>query len=227
MQLAVISQILQVCKMSSKFFTNQGTNTLENRLKDILTHYDIKNLEFLIGYFRISGFKKIASLLDNVDKLRILVGINVDKLTLDAKNRGKKLNLLDYEKFSAEFCKNQSDILEEENYTQTIDESINQFVKMMVENKLEIRISQDKNIHSKIYILREKEFVKHDNTIEQKGSVITGSSNLTQNGLSKNYEFNVELKDNDDIKFALNEFEDLWSKSIEIKDEDIEIVKVY
>ena len=30
--------------MSSKFFTNQGTNTLENRLKDILTHYDIKKI---------------------------------------------------------------------------------------------------------------------------------------------------------------------------------------
>ncbi|MEA2018226.1 MAG: helicase-related protein [Campylobacterota bacterium] len=211
--------------MNSKFFTNQGSNTLENRLKDILTHYDIKNLEFLIGYFRISGFKKIASLLDNVNSLRILVGINVDKLTLEAKNRGKKFNLLDYEKFSQEFCKNQSDILEEEDYTQTIDESVHQFIKMMVEKKLEIRISQDKNIHSKIYILREKEFIKHDNTIEQKGSVITGSSNLTENGLSKNYEFNVELKDNDDIRFALNEFEDLWSKAVEIKEEDIETIK--
>ena len=140
--------------MSSKFFTNQGTNTLENRLKDILTHYDIKNLEFLIGYFRISGFKKIASLLNNVDKLRILVGINIDKLTLDAKNRGKKFNLLDYEKFSKEFCNNQNDILATESYSKEIDESVNQFIKMMVENKLEIRISQDKNIHSKIYIKR-------------------------------------------------------------------------
>ncbi|MEA3316287.1 MAG: helicase, partial [Campylobacterota bacterium] len=82
--------------MSSKFFTNQGTNTLENRLKDILTYYEIKNLEFLIAYFRISGFKKIASLLNNVDKLRILVGIDIDKLTLEAQQKGKKFNILDY-----------------------------------------------------------------------------------------------------------------------------------
>lgn len=46
--------------MSSKFFTNQGNNTLENRLRDILKNYNIEKLEFLIGYFRISGFKKIA-----------------------------------------------------------------------------------------------------------------------------------------------------------------------
>ena len=211
--------------MSSKFFTNQGSNTLENRLKDILTHYDIKNLEFLIGYFRISGFKKIASLLDNVDKLRILVGINIDKLTLEAKNRGKKFSLLDYEKFSQEFCNNQNDILASESYSKEIDESVNQFIKMMVENKLEIRISQDKNIHSKIYILRENEIKRHDETTEYRGSVITGSSNLTENGLSKNYEFNVELKYSEDIEFALNEFEDLWSKSIEIQETDIEIIK--
>lgn len=46
--------------MSSKFFTNQGSNTLENRLKDILSHYSVEYLEFLIGYFRISGFVKIV-----------------------------------------------------------------------------------------------------------------------------------------------------------------------
>ena len=211
--------------MSSKFFTNQDTNTLENRLNDILKHYDIENLEFLIGYFRISGFKKIASLLDKIGKVRILVGINVDKLTLDAKNRGKKFNLLDYERFNQEFIKNQTEILEKEEYAQSIDESIHQFVKMIVENRLEIRISQDRNIHSKIYILRENNIQRHNGTIEYRGSVITGSSNLTENGLSKNYEFNVELKYSEDIEFALNEFEDLWANSIEIIQTDIDTIK--
>jgi superfamily II DNA/RNA helicase len=211
--------------MSSKFFTNKDTNTLENRLTDILTHYDIENLEFLIGYFRISGFKKIASLLDEIENVRILVGINVDKLTLDAKNRGKKFNLLDYEKFNQEFIDNQKDILEKEEYSQSIDESVNQFIKMIVENRLEIKISQDKNIHSKIYILREENIKRHDGTTEYRGSVITGSSNLTENGLSKNYEFNVELKYSEDIEYAFNEFEDLWAKSIEITQTDIDTIK--
>ncbi len=211
--------------MSSKFFTNQGINSLENRLKDILTHYEIRNLEFLIGYFRISGFKKIALLLDRVEKLQILVGINVDKLTLDAKNQGKKFNLFDYEKFNQEFCRNQEAILAKENYVIEIDQSVNQFIKMMAQKKLEIRISQDKNIHSKVYILREQEIIKHDKMIEYRGSVITGSSNLTENGLSKNYEFNVELKYSDDIEFALNEFKNLWAGAIEIEESDIQTIK--
>jgi len=46
--------------VSSKFFTNTYGNTLENRLKDILKHYKVSYLEFLIGYLRISGFAKIA-----------------------------------------------------------------------------------------------------------------------------------------------------------------------
>ena len=211
--------------MSSKFFTNQGTNTLENRLKDILTHYDIKNLEFLIGYFRISGFKKIAKLLGNVDKVKILVGINIDKLTHDAQARGKKFNLFDYEKFNQEFIENQKECLTNEEYTQEVDESVNQFIKLIAQNRLEIRISQDKNIHSKIYILRENEIKRHNDTIEYRGSVITGSSNLTENGLSKNYEFNVELKYSEDIEFALNEFNDLWIKSVEITEKDIDTIK--
>ena len=64
--------------MSSKFFTNQDNNTLENRLKDILQFYNVSYLEFLIGYLRISGFAKIAPFLDKALKARILVGINVD-----------------------------------------------------------------------------------------------------------------------------------------------------
>ena len=56
--------------MGSKFFTNQGENTLENRLKDILSSYHVEYLEFLIGYFRISGFVKIAPYLQNIKKIR-------------------------------------------------------------------------------------------------------------------------------------------------------------
>ena len=63
--------------MSSKFFTNRDNNTLENRLKDILSqHKNIIHLEFLIGYFHISGFSKIATLFKNITSIRILVGIN-------------------------------------------------------------------------------------------------------------------------------------------------------
>ncbi len=220
--------------MSTKFFTNRDNNTLENRLRDILSHHQgITHLEFLVGYFRISGFRKIAALLDGITHGRILVGINVDRLTLEAKERGVKLNLTDFEKMSGRFVQEQlfGDAdrgyrgLVGEPYSQKVDESVMLFAKMIADKRIEIRISPEKNIHSKIYILREDEITRHDGTTEYKGSVITGSSNLSENGLTRNFEFNVELRDSDDIAFALAEFDNLWAGAIEITEADVEAIK--
>ena len=79
-------------------------------------------------------------------------------------------------------------------------------------------------MHAKIYIFRPKEFNQYST-----GSVITGSSNLTESGLGSrdksNYEFNVELRDYDDIKFASDEFEYLWNEAIDILPVDISSLK--
>ena len=209
----------------TKFFTNKDNNTLENRLKDILSYHDIKYLEFLIGYFRISGFIKIAKLLDNIQKARILVGIDIDRFIFEAKQKAKERTLFDIEAIKNQFVDEQETIIQNSPYSKEVEDSINILAKLLSTNRLEIKISPNKNIHSKIYILRQKEITRHDGSIEQIGSVITGSSNLTANGLSDNFEFNVELRDNDDIAFALNEFEDLWRNAIEIELKDVAQIK--
>ncbi len=211
--------------MSSKFFTNTYGNTLENRLKDILKHYKVSYLEFLIGYLRISGFAKIAPFLENVSKSRILVGINIDTIIAEAQIKGKKANLLDNFNLIDQFKDEQNSVLKNSEYAKEVDDSVDILIDMISSKKLELRISRDKNIHAKIYILREEAIEKHDGTIDYRGSVITGSSNLSKNGLENNYEFNVELRDSDDIEFALNEFEKLWSTSVEITKDDIDNIK--
>jgi len=211
--------------MSSKFFTNQGTNTLENRLKDILSHYSVEYLEFLIGYFRISGFVKIAPYLANIKKAKILVGINVDNIIADAKTKGKMPNLFDADGFKKSFKEEQKEVLAKAEYSKEVDESVEILLVMLEQNRLELKISKDKNIHSKIYILREEPKPNHDGTLDYRGSVITGSSNLSQNGLSGNYEFNVELRDSDEIAFSLGEFESLWAHAVEITHGEIETIK--
>jgi phosphatidylserine/phosphatidylglycerophosphate/cardiolipin synthase-like enzyme len=55
--------------------------------------------------------------------------------------------------------------------------------------------------------------------------VITGSSNLTDNGLERNFEFNVELREDTDIDFATETFDKLWNESIEIEQEFVEKLK--
>ena len=57
------------------------------------------------------------------------------------------------------------------------------------------------------------------------GSVITGSSNFSEAGLLNNLEFNVELKDYADVRFALDKFEELWAQGTDIRETYIEAVE--
>lgn len=64
--------------------------------------------------------------------------------------------------------------------------------------------SSKQKIHAKVYIFRPANFNEYAPC-----EVITGSSNLTDSGLGSNpesnYEFNVSLRQFEDVKFATNE----------------------
>ena len=72
--------------------------------------------------------------------------------------------------------------------------------------KCGLYIFRFQKIHAKVYIIRPEPFNSNTPAI-----AITGSSNLTDAGLgggdSYNYEFNVQLNDYDEVKFAADEFE--------------------
>ena len=86
----------------------------------------------------------------------------------------------------------------------------------VIARKIELRAHPTKRLHAKLYIFLPKGWNEH-----KPGAVITGSSNLTNAGLgsganASNYEFNVVLHDYDDVKFAKDEFGELWEESVEI-----------
>ena len=58
------------------FFTNEPGNTLLDRFKRSLAHF--RTFDCLVGYFRLSGFHELYPSLENVHKIRILVGIDAD-----------------------------------------------------------------------------------------------------------------------------------------------------
>ena len=60
---------------------------------------------------------------------------------------------------------------------------------------------------------------------EDFGKVITGSSNFSYSGLKGNLEFNVELKNSADVKYALDKFESLWEVSEPLNEEYISTLK--
>ena len=55
------------------FFTNEPGATLKYRFVQTLNA--VKYFDVLVGYFRSSGFNRLADSLNNVEKIRILVGL--------------------------------------------------------------------------------------------------------------------------------------------------------
>jgi len=99
-----------------------------------------------------------------------------------------------------------------------VEEGIKTFIKWLRPEKLQMRIYPESPLHAKVYIMRKD----MDKCPDSYGSIITGSSNFSQSGLVNNLKFNVELKDSRDVDFAIEKFEDLWSRSVDITEEYIE-----
>lgn len=205
------------------FFTNEPERDLYSRFSTILKS-NTQFFDILVGYFRTSGFFKMKDAMESVEKIRILVGLNVDKYTVKIID---KANMeLKYEapttKQAKEFF---SDAIENEfemaDPTLKIEQGVRTFIDWLKNGKVEFRMYMEAPIHAKVYIMR-KDMEKTPDTF---GSVITGSSNFSEAGLQNNLEFNVELKDSRDVQFALEKFEELWSQGVPVTEDYIEAVE--
>ncbi len=202
--------------MNTKFFTNQDQNTLFNKFKGVFEYNKtINNFDVLVGFFRSSGYFKLRPLLENVENIRILVGIDVDKITAQMQADGLALFKGDSEKTINNWQKKFNDDIQQANYNAQTEQGVKQFIADIQTGKVQLKAHPSQNIHAKIYIFRPDNFNQHT-----AASVISGSSNLTDAGLgikqNANYEFNVLLNDYEDIKFATAEFEKLWAEGVEI-----------
>jgi superfamily II DNA or RNA helicase len=68
------------------FLTNEPGNTLADRFQTLLTK-DTRFFDCLVGYFFISGFYKLYPSLENVEKIRILVGLKTDRTAYELLER--------------------------------------------------------------------------------------------------------------------------------------------
>ena len=202
------------------FFTNEENNTLLDRFKTIL-----KTVEFfdvLVGYFRISGFHQLYKSFEDIEKIRILVGLNIDKKTFSIIETSRDERKLDFETHSKTkeiVGKKLIEEIETSEDTQEVEKGILKFIEWLKSGKIEIKAHPTQNLHAKVYISR---YFKGDRDF---GNVITGSSNFTESGLVANYEFNVQLKNSNDVKYALERFEKLWNEAVDISDYYVDIVK--
>lgn len=217
------------------FFTNEANNTLLDRFKATLK--DTQLFDVLVGYFRASGFYQLHDALEPVEKIRILVGLSIDRDSYDMMQHHQELGMIDFESHQRTKKKYQENL---KNEIETSDENDHkleigirkfiEFLKTECQNstidkanigngkKLEIRAYPSKNIHAKVYIGK---FKPEDRDY---GFVVTGSSNFSESGFIANREFNVELRSKRDVLFAEEQFNTLWNESVDISDDFIDTI---
>lgn len=168
------------------------------------------------------GYERFSS-------IRLLVGLNVDKLVFELEQTNadmSRLNDTNKAKFTQAFSKAQQKSIQKESYDKQVQDSIQALQNALESNQLQIRIVREKNAHAKFYLFYNQEKSHTDsNKPRFQGSLIVGSSNLSHNGLEKNYEFNILSNNSDDLGFSHFEFERLWESAIPLDSSDIERAK--
>lgn len=197
------------------FFTNEPWQTLLDRFLHSLPK-GTQFFDVLVWYFRSSGFLQLYKALESVDKVRILVWLNLDKTSFDLIQHGKQSS----HETKSMYGQNVQKELEESEDTREVEEWILKFIEFIQSGKLEIRVYPHAPIHAKLYIMR-----KNPDTHEDLGKVITGSSNFSLNWFKDQLEFNVELKEARDVEYALEKFEDLWKDSVDVTHEYVDTIK--
>lgn len=199
------------------FFTNEPGLKLEDRFKSTLVN--VETFDILVGYFRTSGFKALCNEFESIDKIRILIGLSTDKQTVEAYQKSKQLDFLESHSNTKDIFSKE---LEKELYSSEdnydVEYSIRKFVEFLRSGKLELRAFPSCDLHAKVYISK---FRKDDRDY---GRVITGSSNFSENGLNSQYEFNVELKNSIDVKYAQEKFDNLWTMSVDLTETYIDTI---
>jgi HKD family nuclease len=206
----------------TKFFTNDLGLTLLDRFKTTLK--DSQYFDMLVGYFRISGFHQLYDSFENIEKTRILVGLNVDRIVYEAAQYNREQGWIDFESDKNIKFQYETNVIGEiesvtENNAQ-VQFGIMKFIDLLKSGRLEIKAYPSQNIHAKVYINRYNNHINHI----QYGSVITGSSNFSESGLVAQREFNVELKDRSDVDFALAQFELLWKDAVDVSKDFVDVI---
>jgi len=198
------------------FITNRERTLLEV-IENISAH--VENIYILVGFFYFSGFFRLQDVFKDKN-LRILIGLDIDV------RLGRFLTESDSIEPPKQSNQSRSDvkrqvfqkIVDMFSYSQLIDkrdieQSFQLFVDKIKDGSLELRKTQKPN-HAKLYLFEKKEeFSEGD---EYPGILITGSSNLSIEGLEKRFEIDIVDREKAHYHEGKKIFDELWEDAVPI-----------
>jgi superfamily II DNA or RNA helicase/HKD family nuclease len=197
----------------SNFITNNKKSDLKKRLIELISKSE--ELKFLVGFFYFSGIRELYSALQKNPEVsvKILVGLNIDRFNHGLIEYAETDQSSDEEKTYNYFESIKKSLNTEYFGTEEFYQQVRYFVDLIKNDKLIIRKTYEPN-HAKLYI-----FKLEQDQVGKNALFITGSSNLTQAGLSTQNEFNVEISDYG-FEDAEEYFDHLWSQATTITEHE-------
>lgn len=201
--------------MTTQFITNQ-----QRLLSDVINNIlpSSQKLHALVGYFYFSGFQELYQKLADKE-IRILVGMEVEK---DITNKIKEFEILQdinapRGKIKENYFKSLITLFNDTDFFDSTrkQDAFRLFLKKMKDGTLQMRKTMQPN-HAKLYIFENKD--EHSQGGEFPGTVITGSSNLSHQGLRGRFEINVISREAANYKEAMAIFDQLWQNAVTIVD---------
>ena len=135
------------------FITNNETTDLRNRLVKLIKKSE--ELKFLVGFFYFSGISELYEALKSnpETRIKVLVGLNVDKLNFELIEFENDESATDEEKIYKFFESIKRSLNTEDFDTKEFYEQVRFFINLIAENRLIIRKTFKPN-HSKLYLFK-------------------------------------------------------------------------
>ena len=137
------------------FFTNEPGATLLDRFRKTLK--DVRYFDILVGYFRTSGFHQLYQSLETVEKIRILVGLNVDRRAYEIIEAGRAQSEFDFESHKRTkeiFTESLTSEMDHSQDSYETELGVRKFIEFLQSGKMEIKAYPSRDIHAKVYISR-------------------------------------------------------------------------
>ena len=203
--------------MSSSFITNKE-KFLSDIIHGILPKTDA--VDILVGYFYFSGYMQLSEKLKD-KQIRILVGLDAD---LHITNYIREVEAIRSKFVSRnaikeEYYKQFVRLFNDSDFLDTAEklEQFKMFYGKILDGTLEIRKTLEP-CHSKMYLFAYNNMMNEDG--ELPGVLITGSSNLSYQGLKGRLELNARFNDKQDYEEGIRIFDELWDTSVAVVDKD-------
>jgi hypothetical protein len=194
-----------------EFIDNRKDNTLSSALSGYINWLienkkDPLDLSIATGYFSAGAFSLIADELEQVGRLRLLLGTEPERkdrirLPKPGEPTGQQY---DEKHLKSALATSESDIRRDRDllgFSEELDKSLKRLVHFLHSEKVEVRRYNKRFLHGKAFIF------------SQKDGVVSGSSNFTYSGLSTNLELNLGHYQPSVDQKVVDWFEDLWGES--------------